>query len=254
MSAVLQPRPEAPPLESPDVESSTDAYASRFAGEAGELLLGRQTELVLELLAPWPGARVLDVGGGHAQVAGPLAGAGYRVTVTGSEEVCRARLDRLLPAGAFEFRRCDLLDLPFPDRSFDAVVALRLLAHMERWRHLLAELCRVARHAVVVDYPDRRSFNLLSGPLFRLKRALEGNTTRPFRCFGPREVIAEGARHGFGGAVVRRQFFLPIVIHRALGSAGASRAAEGASRRLGLTAAFGSPVVLRLTPSEPREP
>lgn len=249
MSAAPELFPEAPALEAPDVASSTDAYARRFSGAVGEFLLARQAELVLQLLAPWPRARVLDVGGGHAQIALPLVRAGYQVTATGSRDSCRERLDRLLPAGSFEFRRCDLLDLPFPDRSFDAVVSLRVLSHLERWQALVAEMCRVARHAVVLDYPDLRSFNLLYSPLFRLKRSLEGHTTRTFRCFGPREVIAEAARQGFGSAVVRRQFFLPIVIHRALGNAGASRTAEAASRRLGLTAAFGSPVVLRVTPS-----
>ena len=35
------------------------------------------------------------VGGGHAQAAVPLAKDGHRVTVTGSDESCRRRLDQL---------------------------------------------------------------------------------------------------------------------------------------------------------------
>ena len=204
-----------------------------------------QARTVLELLAPWPRARVLEVAGGHAQLAPALVEQGFHLTVTGSEEVCRRRLDRALPPGSFEFEVCDPSRLPFPDRAFDMVVAMRLLTHLEPWRQALGEMCRVARRAVIVDYPDTRSFNFLYGPLFSWKQAMEGDT-RPFRCFRPGEVIAAGSLHGFGRPAARRQFFVPMVIHRALGMAGVSAAVERASRILGLTRAFGSPVVLRM--------
>ena len=234
----------ASPRETPDVETASEEYARRFAGEVGRYFLDVQAATVLELLAPWPGARVLEVGGGHAQLAGPLVERGYGVTVTGSEEVCRQRLDRSLAPGAFDFEVCDAARLPFPDRSFDVVVAVRLLTHLDGWRAALAEMCRVARRAVIVDYPDTRSFNKLYGALFAWKKAVEGNT-RTFRSFQPREVIAECARHGFGRPETRRQFFVPMVVHRKLGRAGASRAMERASVFLGLTRALGSPVILR---------
>ncbi|HSU83226.1 MAG TPA: class I SAM-dependent methyltransferase [Thermoanaerobaculia bacterium] len=226
-------------IEAPDVETASEGYARRFAGEVGGFFLDIQARTVLDLLAPWPGARVLEVGGGHAQLAGPLAERGYGVTVTGSAAVCRERLGR-----EFAFQVCDADRLPFPDRSFDAVVAVRLLTHLESWREALAEMCRVARRAVIVDYPDTRSFNRLYGALFAWKKAFEGNT-REFRCFRPGEVIAELARQGFGRPAVRRQLFVPMVVHRAVGRAGLSRGIERASGLLGLTRALGSPVVLR---------
>ncbi|HEY3567637.1 MAG TPA: class I SAM-dependent methyltransferase [Thermoanaerobaculia bacterium] len=229
----------AAPREAPDVETASEGYARRFAGEVGKFFLDVQARSVLDLLAPWPGARVLEVGGGHAQLAVPLAERGYRMTVTGSAAVCRERLGR-----GFAFEVCDAGRLPFPDREFDVVVAVRLLTHLERWREALAEMCRVARHAVIVDYPDTRSFNRLYGALFAWKKAFEGNT-REFRCFRPGEVIAEHARHGFGRPAVRRQLFVPMVVHRAVGRAGFSRGIERASGLLGLTRALGSPVVLR---------
>jgi SAM-dependent methyltransferase len=239
----------ASPRETPDVETASEGYAQRFAGEVGRYFLDVQTATVLELLSPWPGSRVLEVGGGHAQLSGRLVERGYRVTVTGSEEVCRRRLDRSLSPGAFDFEVCDAARLPFPDRSFDVVVAVRLLTHLDGWREALAEMCRVARRAVIVDYPDTRSFNRLYGALFAWKQAVEGNT-RAFRSFQPREVIAECARHGFGRPETRRQFFVPMVVHRKLGRAGASRAMERASVFLGLTRALGSPVILRVQREE----
>ena len=232
-------------IVAPDVETASEDYARRFAGEVGEYFLTVQAETVLDLLDPWPQAQVLEVGGGHAQLAGPLIERGFQVTVTGSAEACRGRHDLSLPPGSFRFKVCDAARLPFPDRSFDVVLAVRLLTHLDGWREALAEMCRVAARAVIVDYPDTRSFNRLYGVLFAWKKAIEGNT-RTFRCFSPREVIAECARHGFGRPRVRRQFFVPMVAHRAAGRAGISRVLERASGALGLTRAFGSPVVLRV--------
>jgi SAM-dependent methyltransferase len=243
--------------EMADVETSSEDYARRFAGPVGRYFLKVQEEITLRLLADCsdgaPQARVLDGGGGHAQLAPALAAQGHRVTVVGSRAACRERLDREMPAGTFEFEACDLLDLPFPDRSFDAVLSFRLLAHEERWRRLAAELARVAGRAVIVDYSDTRSFNALYGPLFSWKKKVEGNT-RTFITFRPGEVEAELARHGFGRPAEVRQFFAPMVVHRALGktlgSAAPSRVLEAVSSGLGLTRVLGSPVILRVEREE----
>jgi len=241
-----------PTRETPDIETSSEGYASRFSGDVGRFFLEVQNAAVLDLLSPWPGARVLDVGGGHAQLAPVLVERGFRVTVAGSDEVCRERLDRALPPGSFEFRTCDLLQLPYTDRSFDVVVSLRLLAHVERWRELISELCRVAARAVILDFSDSRSFNQLYGPLFSWKKAVEGNT-RTFHIFKPGEVAAEAARHGFGRPAERRQFFLPMVVHRAIKSGRFSRMSERASSALGLTGWLGSPIVLCIQREEREE-
>lgn len=245
-----RPAPRFDERETADIETSSEGYARRFPGAVGELLLEPQTRALLELLGPWPGARVLELGGGHAQVTPHLVRAGYRVTVVGSDPVCRERLDRVLPPGSYapgqyEFQAVDLLDLPFPGRSFDVVVAVRLLAHVADWRQLLAEMCRVARAAVLVDYSDTRSFNRFYDRFFEWKRTREGNT-RTFRCYHPGEPAEECARHGFGQPEERREFFVPMVVHRLLRNVPLSRAVEGASRGLGLTRRFGSPVVLRI--------
>jgi SAM-dependent methyltransferase len=243
------------PAETADVETSSEEYARRFAGAVGRYFLKTQEEAVLRLLAPWPRARVLDVGGGHAQLAPALVAAGHAVTVVGSREVCCERLDREMPPGSFEFHACDLLDLPFPGRSFDVVLAFRLLAHVPRWRELVAELAWVADRAVLVDFSDRRSFNALYGPLFQWKKKIEGNT-RTFITFRPGEVRRELARHGFGRPAEVRQFFVPMVVHRALGqvlgAAAPSRLLEAVSGGLGLTRALGSPVILRAQREESR--
>ena len=228
-----------------DADTSTDAYARRFAGPVGAWFLEVQRHLVLDLLSPWPEANLLDLGGGHAQVAGSLIAAGHRLTVAGSRETCRERLDRTLPPGSFTYRTADLLDLPWPDRSFDVVLSLRFLSHVVRWQRLLEEMCRVARHAVVLDYADRVSFNLIAGPLFAAKRRLEHNTRR-YHVFDRSALMREFARHGFGSPAARPEFVLPMVLHRAVGSVSLTRTSEGALRALGVTRLLGSPVILRV--------
>jgi SAM-dependent methyltransferase len=232
------------PLEDGDVETSSAGYATRFSGAVGAYFLEVQTRTTLELLRPWPGASVLDVGGGHAQLVGPLTEAGHRVTVFGSRPVCGQRVRAWTEAGRAAFASGDLLRQPFADRAFDVVVSYRLLAHATRWPALVGELCRLARRAVLVDYPARRSVNRFAEPFFGLKKGVEGNT-RPFAVFRDAEIEGAFAAHGFRPAARRPQFFFPMALHRGLGRAGASRALEAAAAGLGLTRWLGSPVILK---------
>jgi SAM-dependent methyltransferase len=233
----------SPSRETGDVESSTNGYARRFAGAAGAWMLRVQEELAFATFRKWPGGTVLDVGGGHGQIAVPLARGGWQTTVYGSMPSCGERLRSLLPDGSCRFLSGDLLQLPFPDRHFDIVSSFRLLTHCERWERLVGELCRVARHAVVVDYPTSQSLNVIAPALFGAKKRLEGDT-RQWHLFRHEEVSRAFVRNGFAGISRRRQFFLPMVVHRKLGMPALSKLPEGLFRLTGLTGLFGSPVVL----------
>jgi SAM-dependent methyltransferase len=230
--------------EDADVETSSDGYAQRFAGPLGAFLLEVQARLTLDLLSSWPAARILDVGGGHGQLTGPLVEAGYRVTVYGSSPACARRVGSWIAEGQARFVAGDLLRAPFPDRAFDVVVSYRLLPHVAAWRQLVSELCRVARRAVLVDYPTARSVNAISGATFGLKKRVEGNT-RPFTVFRDGEVESAFAASGFEPTARRPQFLFPMALHRALGWAGLARVLEGGAAASGLTRLLGSPVILR---------
>lgn len=231
-------------LENADIETASEDYASRFSGVAGEYFLDKQTEITLSLLHDLPGATVLDVGGGHAQLAEPLVKAGYNVTVTGSDDCCRKRLDQLLSPGSFEYLTCDSLALPFENQSFDVVLAFRLLPHVDRWQELLAEMCRVAKKTVILDYPDRRSSNILYEQLFSMKKKMEGNT-RTFTLFNRQQIRQEMNRNTFASPVFKPEFFFPMVIHRKLKNRAVSNAMETTMKYTGLTALFGSPIIFR---------
>jgi hypothetical protein len=137
-----------------------------------------------------------------------------------------------------------LLALPFAPRSFDVVVAVRLLPHVYDWERLMTELCRVARSTVIVDYPRTTGLNSLTPLLFPLKKRLEGNT-RHYRNFRDAELDAILREHGFEVRERRPQFLLPMVVHRRANGFAALRAVEQAAKSLRITHALGSPVVLR---------
>lgn len=236
----------------PDVETSSDDYARRFAGPAGAWMLARQTSVILGWLPRTLGATVLDVGGGHAQAALPLMKAGYRVTVQGSSDICQRRITRELREGKIGFVVSSIYAIPFSDQTFDHVICLRLLPHCEAWRSLIHELCRLARHDVVIDYPNRSSFNVMSQRLFWAKKWIEKNT-RPFTLFTHQQIADAFMAEGFYVKAKVNQFFFPMAMHRAIRWPGLSNALERAGSLLDLTRRWGSPTLLWAARSRERE-
>jgi len=231
--------------ETADIETSSEDYAQRFSGQVGSWFLRIQEEATLRMLAPYPGARILDVGGGHGQITGVLIRNGYQVTVLGSADVCAGRIQRLVDGQRCSFEVGNILDLRFQDQAFDVVISYRLLPHVSQWRRFLLELCRVAQHAVIVDYPAVRSVNSISPLLFQFKKRLEGNT-RPYTSFRESELLEVFKSTGFVRAERYPEFFLPMVLHRMLRLPGLSSMVEEMFRLSGMTYLLGSPVILKL--------
>jgi ubiquinone/menaquinone biosynthesis C-methylase UbiE len=110
-----------------------------------------------------PGSQVLDVGSGTGRISQWLARrAGIRPTLADVIEFENR-------VGGFPYvRLADPLALPFEDRSFDAVMLLFVLHHIEAWddqERLVGEAARVSRSRVVVveDTPTSavdRAFNV----------------------------------------------------------------------------------------------
>lgn len=93
-----------------------------------------------------PGARLLDVACGAGLVSFPLAEAGYVVEgvdlAEGAIAEALARTPAELPVS---FRVGDAYALDAEDASFDAVLLLDMLEHVERPADVLAEAARVVR-------------------------------------------------------------------------------------------------------------
>ena len=232
-------------MEDADVETASAGYARRFDSPVGEWMLATQAGITEDLLSDLPGASVLDVGGGHGQMAPALADRGYRVSVLASSPAAvAAKLRPSVDSGRVRLLTGDLRNPPVEAQSMDAVVSYRLLAHARDLSGLVAGLCRPARVAVIVDYAATRSFNAVADLLFAAKKQVEQNT-RPFLVMRDAEVKALFRQNGFHLRERRPQFFWPMALHRALKSPGLSRGLEAGPRALGLRALFGSPVIAR---------
>jgi SAM-dependent methyltransferase len=219
--------------------------ALRFSGPIGRFIAESQERTIAAFLAPIEGRAVLDVGTGTGRAAIGLARRGATVTgVDASTEmldVARARAADSRVSVTFAVG--DAHALAFDDRSFDAVVCLRVLMHTPDWRQSLGELCRVARTRVVFDYPALASAAALQAAA-RHVAASAGARVEAYRVFGDRAVRAALRTHGFEVVGTDRQFVLPIAFHKAMGSLALTSRIEGALARLGLRSLLGSPVTL----------
>jgi SAM-dependent methyltransferase len=206
-------------ITTPDIETASAAYAGRFAGPVGAYLLDVQANAAQRLLSgvTFRSRRALDVGGGHAQLTRLLLRLGFEVWVQGSASSCAERLGPLMAEanGRLHFVTSSLWALPFADRSFDLVVGVRLLAHVQRWQALLAEMTRVCRQCLLIEYAPIASANILEPWLFALKRRIEGNT-RPFLCYSRHQLAPVLREQGFADLTEQKEFMVPVVVHRAL--------------------------------------
>jgi len=233
------------PLEDADVETASADYARRFDSPVGAWMLSTQADVTLDLLGDLPAASVLDVGGGHGQVAPILADRGHPVSVLGSSEsAVAATLRPAIEAGRVTFLCGDLRNPPLDLKSFDVVVSYRLLAHAHDLAGLVAGLTRSARTAVIVDYATTRSFNAAADLLFAAKKQVERNT-RPFLVQRDADIEIFFRENGFARRARRPQFFWPMALHRGLKSPALSRALEGVASILGFRTLLGSPVIAR---------
>lgn len=217
----------------------------RFGGPIGGLLAETQERLLREFAAPLEGRTVLDVGTGTGRAAIVLAAGGATVTgVDASAEMLRVARERAAARGVtVRFAPGDAHALPFCDGSFDCAVSLRVLMHTPGWRQCIAELCRVARTTVVLDYPAACSAAAIQATTRRVGRWVGANV-EAYRVFTDHAIRSELARHGFALRGEHRQFVLPIALHKRLGSRERTERLEGRLERLGLLAWFGSPVTV----------
>ena len=89
-----------------------------------------------------PGKRVLDTGCGTGYGAAHLAARARHVVAL---DIAPDALDaaRHYSSPQLQFLCGDCRDLPFPNGSFDLVVAFEVIEHLENWERLLAEARRV---------------------------------------------------------------------------------------------------------------
>jgi ubiquinone/menaquinone biosynthesis C-methylase UbiE len=217
--------------------------AMRFSGPIGTLVAESQEQVLFDFLGEVSGKRVLDVGTGTGRAAISLAARGARVRgIDASSEMLAVARRRADAAGLdIEFTTGDAHALALDDGSVDAAVSLRVLMHTPGWQQCIAELCRVSRTRIVVDFPAASSVAALQSLARRWRLAKDREAYRVFTLRAVREAFAA---NGFAVTRVHRQFVLPIALHKAVGSRVFTRASEGALGGVGLLRLFGSPVTV----------
>ena len=227
----------------PAMAASFDA--KRFGGPIGQLLLADQERVLAEFLGDVLDRRILDMGTGTGRAALALARLGAHVTgVDASPYMLSVARARAAQEGlAIDFAEGDVHRLSFADRTFDAVVCLRVLMHVPDWRQALGELCRVASDRLVFDYPAVASAAAIQAAWRRVAAGL-GRHVEAYRVFRSSDVSRELERNGFRVHAIHKQFVLPIAVHKGIGSPGFTRSVERALDGAGLRKLAGSPVTV----------
>jgi arsenite methyltransferase len=138
-----------------------------------------QRARVLELLAPRPGERVLDVGVGPGLLAhelGRLVGPeGRAVGLDVSPDMLALARERLADLPQVECLEGDATELKLPDGGFDAAVSTQVYEYVADMPRALAELHRVLRPGgrVLILDTDWRSLVWHSSDEARMARVLE---------------------------------------------------------------------------------
>lgn len=227
----------------PDIAAGFDHL--RFSGAIGRHLLETQARLLTEVFGPLEGRHVLDVGTGTGRAAIGLARAGARVVgLDASPEMIAVARARAAEAGvAVTFDVADAHALPLGDASVDAAVCWRVLMHAIDWRRCVAELCRVSRWRVAVDFPSATSAAAIESAMRRMRHRA-GQKVEAYRVLSERDVRKAFEANGFRVLLVRRQFVLPINLHKTLDRLGPTLAVERMLAAAGLLRLCGSPVTM----------
>jgi ubiquinone/menaquinone biosynthesis C-methylase UbiE len=136
--------------ESGPIGNTYDKYASQNPIEK-RLLAGffAKLDTLLPVSAP---ARILEVGVGEGKVATRLAARYPNAQITGldlPDDDLRTHWSAANLTGLFASAE----QIPFPDNTFDLVLAIEMLEHVKRPGHVLAEIQRVANGPVVLTVP-----------------------------------------------------------------------------------------------------
>jgi ubiquinone/menaquinone biosynthesis C-methylase UbiE len=129
------------------LESLPAAYADWRSSTLGRVTDALEQDLILDLVGPPAGRRILDVGCGDGVLAVELASRGAIVTgIDASPDmIAAARKRASREKQDIDFVVAEAGALPFDADSFDAVVAVAVLCFVERPSTSLGDMNRVLR-------------------------------------------------------------------------------------------------------------
>lgn len=172
-----------------DDAGSARAYSTKFSGTDKSQ---REQACIARAFADVPrGSKVLHLPCGAGRMTTFLVGLGFDVTAADlsadmvrlAREKCVAEFGEEETAARLNFAVMDILDIPLPDDTFDAVLCNRLLHHYPTAalrRGALSELARVTRGPVVASFFSNFALDSLK---FHVLKAVSGrNKGHRFPC------------------------------------------------------------------------
>jgi 2-polyprenyl-3-methyl-5-hydroxy-6-metoxy-1,4-benzoquinol methylase len=227
--------------ETPDLHSSSEEYARRFSGEIGRWFLEQQRETIKDLLGDKVSlGAVCDIGGGHGQLYELYATSNNSVILSSCEEAAMQAKKLAGNLSNLQFKVAPLAKSELPEKFFDTVFSFRIFAHYNNTEALVAELTRISKGRVIIDAP---LIDPLATLLFPIKKLIEGNTRR-YLSFKEKELEQLFLRHGFKLKGVKREYFLPMALHRKIASRKISEKLESFFELLHFKKIFGNPAIL----------
>ena len=122
-----------------------EKYNSWFSTPIGRLVKRFESELLLEMLAPSKGERILDVGCGTGIFTSDVLSAGPHVVGLDVSKPMLQVAEKMAATSNFHAVVGDMLSLPFPDDYFDKVYSMTALEFVADGERAVSELERVAR-------------------------------------------------------------------------------------------------------------
>lgn len=156
-------------MASPRSQRPSNELKFETANPIVRAMIGGFFSRLAEVVAPLGPASTLDAGCGEGETLvrlGPLLG--ERVCAVDLSAYSVDRVAERLPA--VDARVASVTDLPFADASFDLVLCLEVLEHLDDPAAAVRELARVAAADVVVSVPFE--------PWFRIGSLLRGKYVR----------------------------------------------------------------------------
>ncbi|HUN55996.1 MAG TPA: methyltransferase domain-containing protein [Smithella sp.] len=168
---------------------SFDQKAEGFSGEElksprSRYILSRQKELILDLVAPQAGERILDIGcgtGNHLKFFD-----GKKCSLTGLDfSGVKPEISPKKYGGRVELISGQAQDIPFSDDEFDIVTIINFLEIADDPRRVVEEAIRVCRGRVFIGFLNNYS---LAGSRQRLKEIFGFPLSQEMRFFSFPEI------------------------------------------------------------------
>ena len=221
-------------MDLPAGDAELEASLDHLAG-LNRWLGGRRAVLkaLVPLLPDSGTVALLDVGTGSGELPSTLVvwAAAHRrrfriVAADRHPQTIRIARDRTRLHRPITTTQCDVLRLPYADRSFDFAVLSLTLHHLPDADRpaALRELARVAHRAVIVSelersWPNDLGAKALAATLWRGNRLTRHDAPMSVRrAFTPRELRDVAAEAGLDRVKIERRYFYRLVLVAEVGS------------------------------------